>query len=93
MKVRVEVVEHLGLDTNLILDVGERSMAHDSIDTGADNRLFVARIPGNRDIEPGQYVELEVDVTDLHFFDTKTGERLLNHELERAEAESPAESL
>ena len=66
ISVQVEVVEHLGLDTNLIFNVGAAL-------PGFGDRLFIARIPGNRSIGPGASVHLMVDADDLLYFDAESG--------------------
>ncbi|MBB6098038.1 multiple sugar transport system ATP-binding protein [Deinobacterium chartae] len=58
----VEIVEPLGAQTDLLVDVA--------------GQLLTAKVEGHAQVRPGDKVELVVDVTKLHAFDLQTEEAL-----------------
>jgi multiple sugar transport system ATP-binding protein len=84
LRVRPEVVEDLGAESNVIFTVDAPRVAVDSVraaDDGDgdtliaddDRALFTARLHGQRTLAPAVEVDLAVDPERLHFFDPATG--------------------
>jgi len=82
LSVRVEVVEQLGAELNLLFRVDAPPVAVDGQagDEGGlvgDGTLVVARVPDTTRAAPGERITLAVDPARLHFFDLDSGESLL----------------
>ena len=86
LRVRAEVVEDLGAETNVIFPIDAPRVVSDAVrvaqavqDPGEgliadDTRaLFTACIDGERPVAPGTELELAVDPARFHFFDPDTG--------------------
>jgi multiple sugar transport system ATP-binding protein len=88
MRVRVDVVEQLGAECNLLFTLDAPPVASDEVkaaiggDSGADEGTlladdrrarFTARIQGRAPVPSGGTVELAVDPTQLHLFDAESG--------------------
>ncbi|MFC7204553.1 ABC transporter ATP-binding protein [Haloferax namakaokahaiae] len=69
----VEVVEPVGSDNYLHLDIGAE---------------FIARVDSDIDPEPDETITISFDESDLHLFDAQTGESLLQRETGRKVAAS-----
>ncbi len=83
LSVRVEVVEQLGAELNLLFRVDAPGVAPDGQGgdegglVGEGGTLLVARVPDTTRVAPGERVTLAVDPARLHFFDLDSGESLL----------------
>jgi multiple sugar transport system ATP-binding protein len=91
MRVPVDVVEQLGAECNLLFTVDAPPVASDEVkaaiggESGADEGTllvddrrarFTARIPGRAPAPPGGVVELAIDPSQLHLFDSESGAAL-----------------
>ena len=89
--VKVEVVEELGADTHVLfsvaaprLEVREVRAAAGDEDTAlraVEGSLFTARVDPSTSAKPGMSLQLAVDPSRFHYFDSETGLRL---EVDRA---------
>jgi multiple sugar transport system ATP-binding protein len=85
LDVRVEVVEELGADTNVIfmvdaprVEVSEVREAAGDDDTlvAVEGSFFTARVDPGTAAQPGKPLRLAVDPSRFHYFDPETGLRL-----------------
>src|SRR5699024_9808478 len=52
---------------------GEEENADGALPLSADRSLFTARVSPRSKVKPGAQINLGVDVTQLHFFDSQSG--------------------
>lgn len=58
--------------------LGDSAVAYVNVTSESQpNRLWVARLPGNHSFHTSDQVELEIDPSGVHLFDTQTGENIL----------------
>ena len=84
--VQVEVVEELGADTHVLFsvdaprvevsEVREAAGDDDALLATAEGSLFTARVDPGTSAKPGQPLQLAVDPSRFHYFDSETGLRL-----------------
>ncbi|OIB56045.1 ABC transporter ATP-binding protein [Natrialba sp. SSL1] len=70
----VDVVEPVGSDNFLHLDVGPE---------------FIARVPSDVDLDAGETVSITFDESDIHLFDVETGAEILGRDPESKPATAP----
>jgi multiple sugar transport system ATP-binding protein len=88
LSARVEVVEELGAECLVVFALDAAPVAAEAVAAARDGdeeerlliddrrALWTARVPGRRDIAPGDTIGLTIDTRHVHVFDPRTGDAI-----------------